>query len=249
MPDGLAITLRQYRLERRMFWRNPAGAFFNFGLPLIFLVLLGVVFGGRSDVMDVLVPGIAGLAIMSTTFVALATNLTTLRENGILKRLRGTPLPASSYLASFALHALTNAVTQVVLIVAIGHLAFGTPWPQDWAELVVFCAAGILALAALGVAFSHVIPHVDSTPVFTNAVFLPMVFLSGTFYETDAAPSFVQDIARALPLTHVIQGIHASLEGGRTLGQSLNGLAVIVVWGVVAAVLAVRGFSWESRRS
>ena len=114
MPEGVTIAWRQFRLERRMFWRNPAGAFFNFGLPLIFLVLLGLVFGGRSDVMDVLVPGIAGLAIMSTTFVALATNLTTPRETGVLKRLRGTPLPASSYLASFALHALTNAVTCLV---------------------------------------------------------------------------------------------------------------------------------------
>ena len=249
MPDALALTLRQYRLERRMFWRNPAGAFFNFGLPLIFLLLLGAVFAGRSDVLDVLVPGIAGLAIMSTTFTALAMNLTTLREAGVLKRIRGTPLPAGSYLASFALHSLTNAVTQVVLIIGIGHLVFGTPWPQDWPELVVFAGCGILALAAFGVAFSHVIPNVDSAPVFTNAVFLPMIFLSGTFYETDSAPSFVQDIARALPLTHVIQGIHSSLEGGRDLGASLNGLAVIAVWGVVAAVLAVRGFSWDSKRA
>ncbi len=249
MPDAVALTLRQYRLERRMFWRNPAGAFFNFGLPIIFLLLLGAVFAGRSDVLDVLVPGIAGLAIMSTTFTALAMNLTTLRETGVLKRIRGTPLPAGAYLASFALHSLTNAVTQLIAIIGIGHLIFGTPWPQDWLELVVFAAAGILALASLGVAFSHVIPNVDSAPVFTNAVFLPMIFLSGTFYETDGAPSFVQDIARALPLTHVIQGIHASLTGGRDLSASLNGLAVIAVWGVVAAVLAVRGFSWDSRRA
>src|SRR6202008_2962244 len=108
-PGALALTWRQYRLERRMFWRNPSAAFFNFLLPLLFLALFGAIFSGSQDDPDVIVPGIAGLSIMSTTFSALAMNLTFLREQGVLKRMRGTPLPESSYLLGVFANAVTNA--------------------------------------------------------------------------------------------------------------------------------------------
>ena len=62
MTGDLALAWRQFRLERRMFWRNPSAAFFNFTLPLLFLVLFGAIFSGDQDVLDVIVPGIAGLA-------------------------------------------------------------------------------------------------------------------------------------------------------------------------------------------
>ena len=91
----VAAAWRQYRLERRMFWRNPSAAFFGVVLPLGLLAIFGAVFAGRQEDLDVIVPGIAGMSVMSATFTSLAYNLTTLRERGILKRLRGTPLPTS----------------------------------------------------------------------------------------------------------------------------------------------------------
>ncbi len=96
------VAWRQYRLERRMFWRNPSAAFFGVVLPLGLLAIFGAVFAGRDEDLDVIVPGIAGMSVMSATFTSLAYNLTTLRERGILKRLRGTPLPTSAYLAGLA---------------------------------------------------------------------------------------------------------------------------------------------------
>src|SRR6476469_11125857 len=113
----LVLTWHQFRLERRMFWRNPTAAFFNFFLPLLFLALFGAIFGGNQANLDVIVPGIAGMAIMSTTFSALAMNVTFLREQGILKRMRGTPLPSGSYLTAIGANAVTNACIQVALIV------------------------------------------------------------------------------------------------------------------------------------
>src|SRR5215211_2437828 len=109
----MAMTWRQFRLERRMFWRNQTAAFFNFLLPLLFLALFGAVFSGDQENLDVIVPGIAGMSIVSTTFVALAMNTVALREQGIPKRLRGTPLPSSSYLTAVAMHAITNMAVQV----------------------------------------------------------------------------------------------------------------------------------------
>src|SRR5947208_13958557 len=142
MDSGVALTWRQYRLERRMFWRNPSAAFFNFLLPLIFLTLFGAILSGNQKDLDVIVPGIAGMSVMSTTFSALAMNLTFLREQGVLKRMRGTPLPSGSYLGAIAANAVTNAAVQVGIVVVAGKLFFGIDWPRDWPELVLYVVAG-----------------------------------------------------------------------------------------------------------
>ena len=107
----MSLAWHQFRLERRMFWRNPTAAFFNFLLPLLLLSLFGAVFAGQQQDLDVIVPGIAGVSVMSATFIALAYNLTFLREHGVLKRLRGTPLPAGAYLAGIAASCSTTFVT------------------------------------------------------------------------------------------------------------------------------------------
>jgi ABC-2 type transport system permease protein len=243
-----ALVWRQYRLERRMFWRNPSAAFFNFALPLVFLALFGAVFSGSQSDLNIIVPGIAGMSIVSTTFVALAMNTVALREQGILKRLRGTPLPSGAYLSAVAMHAITNTVVQVTLVTVVGRVFFGTGWPKDVPELVVFVAAGVVCFASLGVALAHAIPNLDAAPAYTNAVFLPLIVLSGVFYDADNAPTFLHDIALALPLTHLIDGLSSAMVTGEPLSDNLGHLAVIAVWAVIGIVLAIRGFSWDARR-
>lgn len=249
MADAMGLAWHQYRLERRMFWRNPSAAFFNFALPLLFLMLFGAVFSGSQDDLDVIVPGIAGMSVMSTTFSALAMNLVFLREQGVLKRMRGTPLPSGSYLAGVFANAVTNTVVQIVIVVLAGKAFFGVDWPKEYVELAVFVLAGVITLAALGVAWSHVIPNFDAAPAYVNIVFLPVIFISGVFFDSDDAPAFLRDIAQALPLTHLIDGLSGAMVTGATLGDNLSGLAVIVIWGAAGLALAVRGFSWESRRA
>jgi ABC-2 type transport system permease protein len=249
VADAVAIAYRQWRLERRMFWRNPTAAFFSFVLPLLFLFLFGAIFSGDQETLDVIVPGILGMSVMSTTFSALAMNITFLREEGVLKRIQGTPMPPASYLAGVASNAVSNAAVQVVIVVLAGRLFFGIGWPHDWLALAVFCVLGVASLAALGVAFSHVIPNFDAAPAYTNIVFLPVIFISGVFYDVETAPRFLSDIARVLPLTHMIDGVSAAMVTGAPLSDQLGHLAVVAVWGAVGAVFAVRGFQWESRRS
>ncbi len=246
-PGLAGLAWRQYRLERRLFWRNPSAAFFNFMLPLLFLALFGAILSGNQANLDVIVPGIAGMSIMATTFSALAFNLTFLRESGVLKRIRGTPLPSAAYLAGIAGNAVTNATLQLAIIVVAGRVFFGIGWPKNWAELVVFLVAGVVCFASLGVAFSHVIPNFDSAPAYVNAVFLPMIFISGVFYDVKEAPKFLRDVAEVLPLTHVIDGLSGALVTGRGLADNLGGLAVVALWALVGIFFAVRGFSWEQR--
>jgi len=248
MSDAIALTWRQYRLERKMFWRNPSAAFFNFVLPLLLLVLFGAIFAGSQKDLNVIVPGIAGMSVMTTTFVALAMNMVFLREQGVLKRLRGTPLPSGAYLAGLAAHAVTNTAIQLSFVIGVGALLFGVGLPDDPFMLAVFVAAGVVAFAALGVALSHAIPNFDSAPAYVNAIFLPVVVLSGVFYDADHAPIFLRDIAQALPLTHLIDGLSAAMVSGAPFAERLPDLVVIALWGVLGVVLAVRGFSWEARR-
>lgn len=249
MADGLALAWHQYRLERRMFWRNPSAAFFNFILPLLFLLFFGAIFAGSQEDLDVIVPGIAGMSVMSTTFSALAMNMVFLREQGVLKRMRGTPMPSWSYLVGVFANAVTNTAVQVALVVLAGKALFGVDWPRDYLELAVFVVAGVVTLAALGVAWSHVIPNFDAAPAYVNIVFLPVIFISGVFFDADDAPDVLRDIAQALPLTHLIDGLSGAMVTGASLGDNLSGLAIVCLWGVAGLVLAVRGFRWEARRA
>ena len=240
---------RQYRLERKMFWRNPSAAFFNFLLPLLFLALFGAIFSEREADLQVIVPGIAGLAVMSTTFSALAMTITYLRESGVLKRVRGTPLPTSAYLAGIAGNALTNTALQVALITAAGTFVFGLDPPQDWAALCVFVALGVVCFASLGVALSHAIPNFDSAPAYVNAAFLPVIFISGVFYDADNAPGALRAVAELLPLKHLIDGLSGALVSGEGVADNLPAVLVLALWSAAGIVLAVRGFSWEARRA
>src|SRR6204780_665332 len=142
-PSALALTWRQYRLERRMFWRNPSAAFFNFVLPLLFLAGGGVILSGNQHDLNKLVPSIAGMSVMSTTFTALAYNIVFLRERGVLKRIRGTPLPTISYFGGVAANAGINTELQIAIIVLCGRVFFGIGRPEHWDELIVFVLVSV----------------------------------------------------------------------------------------------------------
>ena len=248
MADSLLLSWRQYRLERRMFWRNPSAAFFNFLLPLLFLIGGGAILHGNQHDLNLLVPAIAGMSVMSTTFTALAYNIVFLRERGVLKRIHGTPLPSGSYFGGVAANAVTNTALQIAIIVLAGRVFFGIGWPIHWDELLVFVLAGVVCFAGLGVAFAHVIPNFESTAAYVNAVFLPVVFISFYVFDSHSAPSFLRNIAEALPLKPLIDGLSAAMVTGAGLGKHLDDLAVIALWGVFGLFFAVRGFSWEQRR-
>ena len=238
------LAWRHFRLERKMFWRNPTAAFFSFVLPLIFLVLFGAI--SSQENLKIIVPGIAGLSVMATTFNALANQMTFLRDAGVLKRMHGTPLPGGSYLAGVLGNAATNAVVQVAIVVLASRFAFDLGWPKNWPDLVVFTFLGVACFASLGVAFSHVIPNFEAAPAYTNIVFLPVIFISGVFYDVDTVPAFLRDIADALPLVHVINGFQGAFVTGAGLDDLLSDIAVLLLWTALGVWGAIRGFRWDS---
>jgi len=241
---GLALAWRQFRLERKLFWRNPSAAFFNFFLPLILLVLFASVFADDPDQLEVLIPGIAGLSVMATTFNALAFNITFLREQGILKRVRGTPMPLASYFGGLLGSAVVNAAVQVALVVVIGNVAYGVAWPHDPLALIGFTALGVVCFGALGIAFANAIPNFDSAPAYVNAVFLPVMFVSGVFYSADSLPRVLEVFAQALPLKHLIDGLSGAIVGSQV--DMLGAATIVAGWALSGVLLAVRFFRWEA---
>jgi ABC-2 type transport system permease protein len=245
MPDAAVLAWKQYRLERRMFWRNPSAAFFNFLLPLLFLAGGGIILSGNQRQLNRLIPAIAAMSVMATTFTALAYNIVFLRERGVLKRIRGTPLPTVSYFAGLVGNAVTNTVLQIAIVILAGRLLLGIGWPREWGELIVFVLVGVVCFCALGVAFAHLIPNFESTAAYVNAVFLPVVFLSFYVFDSASAPEFLRQIVDALPLKPLIDGLSAGIVRGAGLGGRLDAFAVIALWGALGCYFAVRGFSWE----
>ena len=249
MSEQLRLGWRQYRLERRMFWRNPSAAFFNFLLPLLFLFAGGAILSGSQHDLNKLLPAIAGMSVMSTTFTALAYNIVYLRERGVLKRIRGAPLPSGSYFGGVAANAVTNTAVQIALVVLAGRLLFGIGWPPEPFSLIAWVLVGVVTFAALGVAFAHAIPNFESTAAYVNGVFLPVLFLSFFVFDASNPPAFLKTIADALPLLPLIEGLSGAMVTGSPIGKHLDGLAVLALWGVVGIFLAMKGFSWERAES
>jgi ABC-2 type transport system permease protein len=207
------------------------------------LVLVASAFSTDDEELETLIPGVAGMGVLATTFTALAFNLTLLRDDGVLKRWRGTPMPAGAYLAGLIGSAALNAFLQVTLVVVIGNVIYGVEWPREPLLLVLFAGLGVVCFAALGIAFAHAIPNEEAAPVYTNAVFLPLIFISGVFYSADALPEALKVVAEALPLKHLIDGLSEAMVGGG--GDPATAAAVVAAWAAAGILLAVRFFRWE----
>jgi len=120
----------------------------------------------------------------------------------------------------------------VALVVLIGHLVYGVEWPREPLTLLLFTGLGVVSFASLGIAFAQAIPNVDSAPAYSNAIFLPVIFISGVFYSSNDLPPVLKGVAEALPLKHVIDGLSAGI-----VGSSVDtGVAALVVGGWALAV-------------
>jgi ABC-2 type transport system permease protein len=248
VSEAVALGWRQFRLERKQFWRNPTAAFFGFLLPIVFLLIIGSL-TPASD-RDIVIPGIAGMNLLASTFNAIAMNMTFRREQGLLKRMHGTPMPTVAYLGGIFGNVAINGVIQVGLVVAGGAVLFGLPWPYHWDEIVIFTIVGIVSFTALGIAFSHLIPNFDAAPAYTNFVYLPSILLGGVFFDPATTSSAVlDDIARVLPISHFIAGMRGAIQPGGGLSDNVGNLAVLALWGAAGLWFAIRGFSWEQRRA
>jgi len=249
----VSLLVHQLRSEQRLYWRSHELAFFTFLFPVVIFVLLGSVYG--NDVIksegvkgsSYLLAGILGYGVASTAFAGLAIVLVIRRESGILKRLRGTPLPARSYVAAFLASTIVVFVVEAATLILLANILFDVPFPDRWLSVTLCLLLGALAFAAMGVAVTTFIRSAEGSSAVVNAIYLPMAFLAGSFWSTHAFPRFLEVIAELLPLTYFIRLMKAVLLNNEQIWESWTDVAVIAAWGLAGLIVAVRRFRWEPR--
>jgi ABC-2 type transport system permease protein len=248
------LFVHQFRNEQRLYWRSHELAFFTFLFPVLLFLLLSAVYGdsrikAEHDVRasGYLLAGMLGYALASTAFAGLAIVLVLRRENGILKRVRATPLPSVTYLgAEIVSTTVVYAISAVVLIV-LARTAFHVHLRTQWLSLVLTLALGALAFAGLGVALTGFIRSGDGASAVVNVVYLPTSFLSGAFW-TPHSNRVLEVIAEVLPLTHFIRLTRDVVLLDRTIWSDWREAIVVAAWGLGGLVLAIRAFRWEPRQ-
>lgn len=240
----LRVLFHQMRFDVRAQLRNPPVVFFGLALPVLFLLLLGTIFGGSSgETAGMLISGITALGIISTTFVNLAIGMTIQRESGLLKRLRSTPLPLGAFIFGRVGVQIAFAFLIAGVLVGIGAGLYGAVFPASAIlPSAVVVIVGAAAFACLGIAFSAVIPNGDAAPAMTNLVALPLYFISGIFFPISGAPSWLVAIGDVFPVKHLAEALSAAFDGAGSVWW--DQLGVVALWGAAGVVFALRRFRW-----
>lgn len=254
--SSVALIAHQFRFDQKVFWRNPASVFFTVLFPLIFLFIFVGIFGNDQieavgvNTATYYVPAIFTLAVISATAQSLAIRLTTDRESGLLKRVRGTPLPPWVFIAGRVGNSLVISVLMVVLVGGIGAVFWDVEVPTTTLPAVaVTLAVGAFCFSCIGFALAAVIPSEEAAPAITNAALLPLYFISGIFIPDGEIPSGVLSLADLFPVRHFFEAFFVAWDPGTTgSGLEFGDLAVVAAWGVAALVVAVSLFRWEPRR-
>jgi ABC-2 type transport system permease protein len=254
--SAMALVLHQFRYDQKTFWRNPASVFFTALLPLIFLLIFATIFGndtleglGGVKTTTYYVPAIITLAVVSATTQSLAISLTVDRENGLLKRTRGTPLPSWVFIAGRVGNAIVVSILSLALLSGIGWIVYDVEIPWDRLPAVfVTLAVGAISFCCLGFALTAAIPNEDAAAPISNAALLPLYFLSGVFIPEDEIPEGVLKFADLFPIRHFFEAFFTAWNPATSgPGFEWGHLAVVAGWGAFGLLIAVRTFRWEPR--
>lgn len=234
--------------EQVSFWRNPQSAVFTFVFPVVFVVIMGALFGGSDtsayfgglSALEYYVPTIAALSVVGSCYGQLAVALAARRQAGVLKRIRATPLPAWTYFTGLAAHCVLVSVIDIALIVVVGRL-YGAPFPSHWLVITLSLVLGAVSFCALGVAVASVIANAEAAPAVTQLVLFPLLFVSGTYMPIHSA--LLNQLSGWLP----VRPFNEALTGAYAphAGTGWRYLAVLAAWGAAGAVVAVRRFRWN----
>jgi ABC-2 type transport system permease protein len=251
-----AIVRREFNCARKVMLRDPQAAFVTIGLPLLYLFIFASVFGDQTEqlrgqpgtlrVAAIVVPSVIVVGVVSAAFQNLTAALVQDRENGVLKRLRSTPVPTAAFLAGPVLNALLTACALALLVVALGRVAYGVSLPASHIfAAVITVLIGAMACCAIGCLFTLIIRKATAATPMLTAITLTLFFLSGNFFSTDQAPAVLRVIASVFPIRHFLTAMLTAFNphvGGA--GFAPTDLAILAAWGVASAILAARLFRW-----
>jgi ABC-2 type transport system permease protein len=261
------IGLSRVQVELLQFFRETQALVFIFFFPVVMLVIFASVFNG-SDFIETAGVGITGAqyyltgmiatGVMLSSFQALSITIAVERDNGTLKLLHGTPMPAMAYFIGKVGQVVVTTLIQIALLLAVARLAYGVPLPgsaDKWFRLVWLLVLGAASGTALGIAFAAVPRSGRTAANVVTPVVLVLQFISGVYFPYNQLPSWMHAIASVFPLKWMAQGmrsvllpaqmVHAEPGGSWQIG---TGAVVLAVWLVVGLVIASRTFRWVTER-
>ena len=249
MTRSVRLAVRQAVLEQRTFWRSAEYALLTFALPLMLLLLIGGTNAGdylpgtHVKLTLFFVPGILAFGVIVAAYVNLGAKVAVLRHDGVLKRIRTTPLPSAAYLGGLLASTVATAIGIAACTGLIGWLAFGAvPRPAGLLALAAGLIAGIVCFAALGLAVSSVIRSAESAGPVANASYLPIAIVSGLFDPTLGLPRWLSSLVAALP----VKALANVLQDGYTVHPfPVAGLAILVTWAAAGGAFAIWRFRWH----
>jgi ABC-2 type transport system permease protein len=197
--------------------------------------------------IDFLVPGILAMAIMNAGVIGLSTAFVTYRERGILRRIKVTPFPLTSFVFARVVSQLVVALAQATILVGLARLLFGLHLRGNILLIGVTILFGALAFLAIGFAVSGFARNVETAASYANLITFPMLFLSGVFFSLDSAPTWMRPVTRVLPLRYLVDGLREPMTRGRGLATTWIDLVVLLATFAVGMAVAVRFFRWEAR--
>ena len=261
VPGTIKLGLLRGQMEIIQFSRQKEAVVFTIFFPVILLAIFGSVF------KDTIAPGVtfsqyfvAGMiasGLVNSGFQNIAINIPIERDMGAIKRLRGTPLPITSYFIGKAISVFASMVVQVLILLAIGVAFFGLNMPTEpskWLTFTWLLVLGTASSTALGVAFSSVPKNGRGASAIVSPVVIILQFFSGVFFVFTQLPGWMQQVAAIFPLKWLTQGMRSvflpdtfaaqevakSWEGGRTA-------IILLVWLIVGLFFAVKTFRWENK--
>jgi ABC-2 type transport system permease protein len=252
------LVLVQTRAQLTSMSRNRRAIVISLVIPVVILVLFNSIFGGGNDTVDLagaritapayFAGAMVAYALIGTAFIQVALTLVSQRETGQLKRYRGTPVPAWTFIVATVLRviAMAGAVTAILLLIA--RLAYGVDISAEaLAEIVVYVALGTATLCSAGIAATTVVTDVESASAALPLVAVLLSFISSIFVPVDQLPPWLADVGRIFPLYHVAVGVQTALGAGGDTSLRGGDVAVLVAWALGAVIVAARGFRWEPR--
>jgi ABC-2 type transport system permease protein len=248
-PGPVRLVWGQLHQANQQVWRQPGSVFFAVLFPLLFVAVVPYAFGrpviAGVELARIVTPAMAVFGAVVAAFVNLPEAVAIARESGVLKRLRGTPLPAGAYVAGRLGSALYIGLLAVLGAFFAGWVVHGVTVPAGSvpALLVVF-VVGIPALTALGLALVALVPDAKTVPAVALGVFLPLAFISDILAFGMELPAALQTAGWLFPFKHLVHAVEIGLDTGQV---SLGHLAVVVGWGVAGALVAVLRFRWQPR--
>jgi ABC-2 type transport system permease protein len=253
--SALSLVAHQLRYDQKAFWRNPAAVFFTVMFPVVVFLILAVVFDGSTvavrggiEATTYYVPAIMALSVISATMQTLAMTLVIAREDGRLKRGKGTPMPAWVFIAGRVGNSIVVAVMMLGLLGAIGGALYSVPFPWErLPEMLLTLAIGASSFCCLGIAVTAAIPSQDAAAAIVNALLLPLYFLSGIFIPEDELPGGVIDFANHFPVRPFFEAFFQVYVPGAGGSIAWHELIVVAIWGGAGLLLAIRFFRWTPR--